>query len=102
MADNPGAKFYPKHQDRDHVLVQITLSVMIGVEEEEEDLPGEFTNLVREKVKETGAIILTSSIVPQKRRNYLGSAREGIMRAAGLNKNHPLHIEEDKEKEKDA
>lgn len=92
-------QYYPNQTGKDHVLVNITMSVMIGVEETEDDAPSDFCNLVRECVKSTGGIILTSSIVAQKRLHYKGSSREEIMRAAGINKDHPLHFGEDEKKE---
>lgn len=72
-------KFYPHQKTKDHVLVNITLSVMIGVDETQDDTPPEFCNLVREAIKETGGIILASSIVGQKRLHYKGSTREQII-----------------------
>lgn len=88
----PG-KYYAKGSGKDHILVNITLSVMIGVEEEEDDTPSDFCKLVREKIKETGAVILTSSIVAQKRLHYKGSTREEIFKSSGIQKN-PLDNEQ--------
>jgi hypothetical protein len=88
----PG-KYYAKGSGKDHVLVNITLSVMIGVEEEEDDAPREFCNMVRECIKETGAVILASSIVGQKRLHYKGSSREEIFKASGI-QNNPLDNEQ--------
>lgn len=93
-------KYYPAQTNKDHVLVNITLSVMIGVDETEDDTPSDFCNRVREGIKQTtGGIIIASSIVAQKRINYLGSAREMLFKASGI-KHNPLHNGEDDKKEK--
>lgn len=93
-------KYYPKQTDKDHVLVEITMAVMIGVDELEDDTPNDFCNQVREGVRNTGAIVLTSSIVGKKRLNFQGSAREMLAKDAETNKDNPLHSGGDKEKEK--
>jgi len=81
--------FYPYQADKDHVLVNINLSVMIGVNPGDEDIPREFCDLLREHIKATGAVILASSIVNGKRMNYIGSAREKIIN----DKENPLNSE---------
>lgn len=85
-------KYYPKQAGKDHVVVNIIMTVIIGVEELEDDTPSEFCDQVRALIKETGAIPLTTSISSQKRMPYKGSPREQIIQDAKENKDHPLHI----------
>jgi len=68
--------FEPDHKPgRDHVAINVTLSILIGVDENDDDLPVGFSAILRSKIEETGAKIVTSSIVPQKR--LFGGAVKG-------------------------
>jgi len=82
-------KFKP-NATNDHVLVNISMSVFIGVDEESDDLPSEFCEAVRNAVKSTGANIVTSSIANRKRQRYLGTAREILDKFPDTNTFHNI------------
>jgi hypothetical protein len=67
---------WARTETNDHVLIEVTMFIAIGVPEELGDLPSSFTHDLREAVKSTGAGIITSSISPRHRQKFHSTARE--------------------------
>ena len=67
---------WARTETNDHVLIEVTLFIAIGVPEELDDLPPGFTDALKTAVKSTGADIITSSIIPKHRQLYKSTARE--------------------------
>jgi hypothetical protein len=80
----------------DHVLIQVTMSISIGVAQEFDDLPPGFTDALKDAIKSTGADIIAGSIVPKHRQKYLSTAREILNKISDNSyQNTPRNITED-------
>lgn len=80
---------WARTKTNDHVLIQVNMSISIGVSEELDDLPPGFTDALRAAIQTTGADIIASSIVPKHRQKYLSTAREILMKIDKESKRPP-------------
>lgn len=69
-------------ETNDHVLLRVEICLAIGVNENQDDLPDGFSNDLHKAIKEIGAGVITSSIVPMHR-NPGTFAKEMIKKFSG-------------------
>lgn len=79
-----------RSETNDHVLVELTIHVAIGVDESQDDIPNGFSNDVHNALKDLGIGVITSSIVPRHRQKFNATAREIFAKYSPANNKHIL------------